>query len=143
MVLAQLPERGSDDWGQGHYGAPRGNRTHRGIDFHTIPGMGITSPLMGTVTKIGWPYANEKFRYVQITDHLGRHHRFFYVYPNVKKGASVAIGQVMGFAQDIAEKYNSRDIVKEGKRGPMKNHIHYEIKEAGSFIDPNTVYDKE
>lgn len=39
----------NDTGGLGHYGAPRGNRLHTGLDFKSIDGQNITSPIDGTV----------------------------------------------------------------------------------------------
>ena len=131
MIDATLPERGSDAWGSGHFGASRGSRTHRGIDYACYPGTGIHTRTAGKVTKLGYPYADDtSFRYVQVTDVHGLNHRYFYVYPAVGVGDNVVAGEIIGFAQDIAGRYD-----KPEKR--MKNHIHYEIKQGKEYLDPN------
>ena len=133
MIKAILVERGTDDWGSGAYGASRGKKKkHNGVDYACYPGSGIVSRTAGHVTFLGLPYANEHYRYVQVTDHLGRDHRYFYVFPSVLRGEYVEAGQVIGFAQDIASKYSTPQKI-------MKNHIHYEIKLGGSHLDPEEV----
>ena len=38
MLTIEPPLRGQDQWGAGHFGASRGSRTHRGVDFAAAPG---------------------------------------------------------------------------------------------------------
>jgi len=130
MLLAILPDRGTDDYGSGEYGASRGNRTHNGVDFAVAEGTTILAPATGKVTKIGYVYSDDmSYLYVQITDGIGAHHRIFYVDPEVKLGDQV-FGQVsrIGSAQNISNRYT--------ERGVMKNHVHYEIKFNGEFVEP-------
>jgi murein DD-endopeptidase MepM/ murein hydrolase activator NlpD len=122
MILAGLPIR-SDSWGSGEFAAPRSNRfgRHLGIDYACYPGTVINSLTEGVVSKIGFPYANEEYRYVEVRDSGGFHHRYFYITPSVKKGDVVRVGDKIGTSQDIAGRYQSK------KRDPMDNHVHYEI----------------
>ena len=123
-MRAILPIRGTDAQGSGHYGAPRGSRKHNGIDFCCYPGTEIQPFYPGKVTKIGYPYADKlEFRYVQITDVHGIHHRYFYVDPCVKLGDSVFLGDIIGKSQELPY---------EG----ITQHIHYEVKVNGEHVDP-------
>lgn len=135
MIKAVLVERGTDPMGQGHYGASRGNRKHVGIDYCAFPGSGICSNVAGTVTKVGYPYASTPtYRYVEITTPDMYRHRFFYVFPSVKRGQHIDAGDVIGFAQDIASHWG----------GGMKNHIHYEIMLPGTgreYVNPEDYWD--
>ncbi|MDX1341254.1 MAG: M23 family metallopeptidase [Reinekea sp.] len=134
MIAAELPKRGTDDWGNGEFGASRGDRQHNGIDYACYPGTPIYSKVYGSVTKLGYPYGDDlSYRYVQITDNEGLKHRFFYVQPDVKVGDRVTPQTVIGTAQDIAGRYAQPDKV-------MKNHIHYEIKNGSRFIDPEVFH---
>ncbi len=45
----------NDDGGQGHYGAPRGNRLHYGIDFLSVDGQDIVSPVSGRAINSSFP----------------------------------------------------------------------------------------
>jgi murein DD-endopeptidase MepM/ murein hydrolase activator NlpD len=116
--------------GAGWYGAPRGARSHNGIDYAVEPGIEILSPVEGKVTKLGYPYADDlSFRYVQVTDEDGYQHRVFYVEPSVNVGQRVGTRTVIGTAQNIAGRY--------AFEGRMTNHVHYEVKDpAGNFVDP-------
>jgi len=135
MISATLPKRGTDSWGSGEFGASRGSRTHKGIDYACPAGAVIHSPVTGLVTKLGYPYAdNLEYRYIEITTVDQLRHRIFYVEPISSKGDVISTGQVIGVCQDIAWKYYEPDV------GPMKNHIHYEILEAdGTPINPESL----
>lgn len=134
MILTRALPRGTDDYGSGDYGAGRGTRKHRGIDYKVDPGQQVISHVSGRVTKLGYPYASDlSYRYVEVTDAFGLRHRFFYVEPTVKRGAWVEFGKLLGVAQDIASRYTSR--------GQMVNHVHYEIiDQKGDYLNPESVY---
>ena len=130
MIESVLPKRGTDDWGSGAFGANRGDRTHKGIDYACYPATVILSPVSGECTKLGYPYADDlAFRYVQITDSEGWNHRFFYVEPSIDVGEPVQEMEIIGTAQDIAGRYNEPNKI-------MRNHIHYEILVDGEPINP-------
>ncbi len=132
MIKAELKVR-NDRAGLGHFGAPRGSKTHRGIDFECPEGTRILSLTDGVVSKVGYAYPEDlSFRYVEISIPGKFKHRYFYcVLPKgLKKGSTVKIGDVIGIAQDIATKWST-------KAQPMMNHVHYEIKDGPrSYIDP-------
>lgn len=126
----ELPLRGEDACGAGHYGAPRGARIHRGIDFECPDKAIVHSHVAGKVTKLGYPYSHDlSFRYVEIADRNRFKHRFFYVLPTVELGERITIGQGIGLCQDIASKWGT-------KEKPMKNHIHYEVMRRDEYYDP-------
>ena len=127
-MKANLPKRISDKWGQGHYGAPRGNHTHHGIDYICLVGQEIISPVNGKVTKLGYPYGDDlSFRYVQISS-SGYNHRIFYISPLVEVGDLVAVNQPIGTSQDLGKRYPE-----------ITQHIHYEIMVGETYIDPEAV----
>lgn len=154
-LLTQLGIR-NDAEGKGHYGAPRGGRTHNGIDFAAAPGSVLLSPVAGTVSRHGYPYSNDfHFQYIQITDRLcppmefgprelyrpgllkckkcgidHLNHRFFYVIPLLEEGKNVEVGDPIGIVQDIRTKYNSTIMIP---------HVHYEVKQLTFFLDPEKV----
>lgn len=120
MIVSEAPKRGTDGWGSGEFGASRGSRKHKGVDYSIAAGSGVYSPVQGKVTKLGLPYKDEKFRYVEVTDKVGNRHRIFYIQPNVSVGQWVNQVTILGHAQDVAAKYSTDD-------KHMKNHVHYEI----------------
>ena len=129
MFKLIAPKRGQDEYGSGEFGAPRGNHTHRGIDFAAAYGSELLSSVFGEVTKLGYPYADDlTFRYVEITDENSLRHRFFYVSPLVEVGEDVFVGGIIGKVQDIAGRYSDKHMI---------NHFHYEVKGLqGEYIDP-------
>ena len=127
-MLVKLPVRKSDKWGEGHFGAPRGDHTHHGIDLACYPGSEILSLSYGTVTKLGYPYSDDlSFRYVEITDEEDLKLRYFYVFPNsLAVGDIIHQGQNIGISQNLFERYPG-----------ITGHVHFEIMDQrGSYIDP-------
>ena len=136
QAITNLPERGYDDWGSGEFGAKRGGKAHKGIDFRVEPGMLILSPVAGQVTKLGYCYKSDLYwRYVQITSSDGLDHRVFYIKPLVSLNEPVTVQTVIGEAQNIASRYTTRESF-------MRNHLHYEVKtKGGKYIHPETFED--
>ena len=125
-MIGRLPIRGTDAQGSGHFGAPRGGRTHKGIDLECYPGTEIRSTVHGTVTKLGWPYKNDlTFRYVQVTDIGGLDHRYFYIKPSVLVGDVVTPDTMLGTSQELP--YND-----------ITQHVHYEVKNGSNYLDPTS-----
>ena len=115
--------RGSDCHGSGHYGASRGKRKHRGVDFVCTGGTLILSPCSGVVTKTkGRVYSdsNKKgWSYVEIKTSYESFARFFYVKNlDLSPGQQVEKGDVIGVAQGIEYLY-------EG----ITPHIHFEARQ--------------
>ena len=139
-------QRVADKYGSGAYGAPRGSRTHNGVDLGAYPGLPIISVCDGTLTKIGYPYSQddsrkegmsekgaEKFdkkkalRYVQITNEDGLDFRYFYVGPVsvLPVWSPVKVGMVIGYAQGLQDIYPG-----------ITDHIHFEVKKDAEYLDP-------
>jgi len=126
IIETLLARRITDQWGQGHFGAPRGSRQHNGQDYVCPPGSTVLSPVSGEVTKLGFPYADDlSFRYVQITDSRGVDHRVFYVDPEVLAGQIVCIDSPIGKSQDLDKRYPG-----------ITQHVHYEIRRGEEYINP-------
>ena len=126
IIPTKLRKRISDKWGSGHFGAPRGDRTHNGIDYICPKDSPVLSPCDGKVTKLGYAYADDlSFRYIQITNGT-KNHRIFYVTPDVELTSEVKEGDIIGLSQDLAGRYPE-----------ITPHIHYEIKSLdGKFENP-------
>ena len=125
-------ERGCDGFGCGHYSAPRGSRDHAGIDYEANAGADVVAVIGGEVTRIGWPYANADYRYIEITTDDGYVVREMYVSPdaNLVVGSQVTQGEVIGTVQSLQPRYPG-----------ITDHIHVEVRENGVVIDPATVID--
>ena len=125
--------RGTDRHGAGHYGAPRKGRKHSGIDIVIHKNEAITAYEDGTVTKIGYPYnpndaKKGHLRYIEVTIDSGDRHRYFYVDAFVAVGDIVERGDIIGYAQGLAEIYPG-----------ISEHIHFEVMKPGKgkhFRDP-------
>ena len=123
-MKAKLTIRGHDAHGAGHWGAPRGERKHRGIDYACPKGMLILPLREGMVTKIGLPYADAEYRYVQVTEE-GYDWRYFYLDPLVKEGDYVTTETPIGSIQDLTTRYAG-----------ITNHCHLEVKYRNEYINP-------
>lgn len=138
FLKCYLPERGVDKWGSGDFLASRdgGQRKHKGVDFASPPGSMLQSPIDGDVTKIGFLYSDDpSYKYVQVTDHQGREHRFAYVLPNCNVGFNVREGDPLGMVQQISKRYPG-----------IKDHVHWSVLKAGGtrgnaddYIDPRSL----
>lgn len=117
----------NDAQGAGHFGAPRGSRTHLGVDYACTPGAAVLAVEAGVVTRLGFPYGDDlSYRYVEITDADGKRARYFYVLPAVDEGDPVDAGEEIGFSQALGRRY-------EG----ITEHIHFEVKDHnGAICDP-------
>lgn len=114
--------RGQDCHGAGYFGAPRGKRTHNGVDIICDAGEEVTAFEGGTVTKLGYPYSPQDtkkghLRYVEVTDTEGNRARYFYIKPSVSVGDRIRRDDVLGVAQGLAKIYKG-----------ITDHYHLEIK---------------
>ena len=102
--------RHSDRWGSGEYGAPRGNKIHKGNDFIVSPiGQIVVAMAPGNVIRPKNPYANPingvffKGILIRASDY---EYTLFYFEPlDEVLGTRVEEGQILGHAQDISIKY--------------------------------------
>ena len=116
-------ERGADAMGDGRFGASRGSRMHTGRDYKCEPGIGVISPCDGVVGRLGVCYGNKKldneptFRLIEIQNESAVI-RVLYLRPCVDVGDVVAIGDPIGHAQDLRERY-----------GPtITPHVHVDVR---------------
>ena len=119
----------NDDWGQGHFGAPRGSRTHAGIDLVVVPGQLVYAPISGRIKRYATPYAGEEYSGLVIQGDApfeGIEIKIFYMSPSIAPGAPVVPGTVIGQAQAISERYGIT----------MKDHVHVEMRVRGKLVDP-------
>lgn len=124
MTLILPPIRASDSQGRGYYGAPRGSRTHNGVDFVYSPGDPVRALLSGTVSKLGYPYEDKpQFRYVELRRPNGDLVRYFYVEPGVRVGDLVKVGEVIGTCQKLPY-------------AGIIDHVHVEVKVQGEHVEP-------
>jgi len=134
MIKIICPPRPPDCFGSGEFGASRGNRTHKGIDYAAQPNSKVLALRAGKVTKLGYTYSDDlRFRYVQVTDSKGYNLRYFYVEPMVKVGKTILVDDCLGTVQDLDERYKG-----------ITPHIHFEIKDKNSMIiNPKDYFEDE
>jgi len=125
--------RGKDQTGNGWYGAKRGNREHKGVDYVVTPGEQIFACAAGVV-RIGNVYSDStKMKLVEITGKESGHDvrvKQMYVLPSVKNGERVKQGDVIGLAQDVAKFHASNK---------MKPHVHISVWKNGLLTDPEPI----
>ena len=123
-----------DAYGEGRFHASRdgGSRLHEGVDYVADAGQVVDAPISGYVTKIGYAYpGDEVLRFVEIENPALRlQARVFYVDPDVAVGQAVAVGQPIGRAHSLQQKYP----------GGITDHVHLEIADArGRKLDAATM----
>lgn len=124
----------NDDWGKGHFKASRGSRKHSGIDFRVNAGDIIRSPLTGYMKRPSNPYRNDPrwtgIYIIGTGEHEGYEMKIWYMTPAISTGQQVQAGQIIGFAQAISGKYDSR----------MFDHIHVQFEKWGNLVDPAPLF---
>ena len=130
VVLSQRSRR-SDRWGSGQFGAPRGRRTHAGIDIEAFAGEQVMSPIDGNVLREALPYPNDTtYRGVLIVgtgEWAGYEVKIFYVLGHFC--GTVHAGDVIGTAQDLSRKYPG-----------ITNHIHLQVRRLGNILRPEELF---
>ena len=132
MIFVIPKLRGTDAQGSGAYGAPRGSRTHKGVDYAAKPGTPVYSAVRGRVTRLGYPYkGNKELRLIEIKVGVpgenGDLVRYMYVEPLVTKGAIVGRGDCLGTVQRLPYK-------------GITQHVHVDVKQMvdkrRKFVNP-------
>jgi murein DD-endopeptidase MepM/ murein hydrolase activator NlpD len=125
--------RGEDAYGEGRFHASRdgGEREHEGVDYVATPGQSVAAPISGYVSKIGFAYSDDQtLKFIEIENpalHLTA--RAFYVDPDVAVGDAVAVGQPIGHAHSLQQRYPLG----------ITDHVHLEIAEKGRKVDAATL----
>ena len=125
--------RDHDAYGSGAFHASRdgGSRLHAGADYLVRAGQTVTAPISGYVTRIGYAYSGDDLRYVELTNPaLGYTARVFYIEPSVAVGETVHLGQPLGAARSLQDRYP----------GGMSDHVHVEIARQGEgHVNPTAL----
>ncbi len=111
----------NDSCGQGHFGAPRGTRKHNGVDIIITPGQAIYGPFNGSVQRHTKPYSdNSKYdgAWLRLDDYPHLLVKIFYFKPSILAGAKFKKGDIIGYAQDISQKYTCKGMI---------SHLHIEV----------------
>lgn len=122
----------SDSRGDGHFGAPRGEKTHHGVDFLCTPAQPVIMPIdVGKIIRVVWPYkVDGKYMGCLISgwdEAAGEVEvKLMYMVPFSFAGEPQLRGTVIGYAQDVSEMYGE----------DMMPHIHMECRVNGTLINP-------
>ena len=125
----------NDSQGLGHYGAPRGTRKHRGVDFEILPHRGFKLPFDVKIKRKGLVKVGQPFNLLELapTGVFQNVIKFKFMYSdllNVPVGSIVPKDEIIGRTQDVAKFYG----------GSMKNHLHVETRIFGKLINPNLFF---
>lgn len=115
-------QRTQDIHGSGHYGAGRGGRVHRGIDYRCAPGQPVIAPIGGRIERVSRPYANEPYSGVVLVNEKMTIKMWYFKPHDFLIAKDVFQGKEIGTAQDISWKYPG-----------IQAHVHLEI----DHIDPD------
>lgn len=123
--------RKCDPFGCGHFGATRGNRKHNGVDVLFAEGEAVKSPIRGVVTRYAYPYASDpSYKGIEIQNEKYTV-KMFYLISTVAVGTKINASDIIGKAQNIAQKY--------GKG--MNNHVHLEVRDnKGNLLNPEKLF---
>lgn len=96
----------NDKKGLGHHGAPRGSRTHDGVDLVARKGQDILMPVDGIMIRESLPYSDDlKWRGAHIYNPRIEIKLWYFLPDKELIGMQLKAGSIIGTAQDIGEKY--------------------------------------
>ncbi|XP_061892493.1 leukocyte cell-derived chemotaxin-2-like [Entelurus aequoreus] len=110
--------RSSDSWGQGHYGAPRGSRTHQGLDITCADGSVVYAPFDLTLSGELTVYTDVTKAAINSGINLrgeGLCVKLFYVDPDQTSG-TVSKGQRIGVMMPMQSVYPG-----------ITSHVHVQL----------------
>ena len=124
MCPAKSRKIRNDAGGSGFFGARRSKLVggefvrykHKGVDYEVIPGEEIYMPLTGKIVREARPYATGSYSGVLIEARRGSFKIFYFEPIKALIGEVVKIGSVIGYAQDISQRYEK-----------VTPHIHFEV----------------
>lgn len=122
--------RRCDGWGEGHFGAPRGARTHNGVDIVARAGAPVRSPIHGVFVRVAEPYDDDALLSGLLLRGIGAHAglevKLFYVQPALElMGEAVLPGHVIGWVQSLQLRYPG-----------ITDHVHLEVFDDDVRVDP-------
>ncbi|NER13541.1 hypothetical protein GWK08_08845 [Leptobacterium flavescens] len=126
--------RNCDPKGCGHFGASRGDHTHRGIDFITSPLQVIKAPFDCKIVRYGYPYSDDpSFRLFEVRG-MGEYSKYsakvFYLNPLHDVGDSFKKGEPFAISDDVRRRHG----------GDITVHVHFELYIDGKLVDPTEYF---
>ena len=126
--------RGCDAFGCGHFGAPRGARSHKGVDFKVKENDSIKAPFDCKIIRYGFAYSGDQDQQLVEIEGLnqftGYKAKIMYIKPTHPVGTIIQNGTTICKAGNISNKYGSS----------MINHVHFELYENGLLINPEPYF---
>lgn len=125
-----LAIRGTDAYGSGFHGAPRGSRIHDGVDYVSIAGQQVNASLSGKVIKLSRPYSSgidaAELAGVQIVASDGSCCWMWYMQPldNIVGSIVKAGDSMVGSAKTLQNRYTNG----------MTDHIHIRLHDRQDNI---------
>lgn len=116
------PLRGADAWGNGYFGASRGNRPHLGADYVIEEGETVFAPFEMFIDRVSRPYIDDKnltgIKFTSTINDITYDGRMWYFVPNTSNiGVFVSKGQALGIGQNLKDRYDS-----------ITNHVHLQLR---------------
>ena len=107
-----------DSEGDGHLGASRGSRRHRGVDYICIKGQDIVAPFDFRIVRVAYPKTDLIMCGI-MWEFGSSNGRMYYFKPHKDLiGKKVQEGQIIGVAQSVSEYYGLPN---------MDDHIHFQV----------------
>jgi hypothetical protein len=135
-----------DGWGAGGFGAPRGPRTHAGVDLVAVSGDDVVAPCACTVTLIGLAYPEADLASIHLrgtgADARDYDIKLLYARPMLDTivGREFDAGEPIAIAQSVAGYW----MAQHPERGTMTNHVHVELRiheaDGVRLLDPTPYF---
>lgn len=124
----------SDSHGSGEFGARRGRRFHKGVDFVGMEKQWVVAPVSGVLTRRAHPYGDggpaDDGLLIRGDTTIGVDVKMFYVRPRkFLIGERVAVGQAIGHLLSLEERYPGitthchMEVWRDGERVPFEVHV--------------------
>ena len=107
-----------DAEGDGHYGAPRGDRRHNGVDYLCDPGQIIVAPFSMFIERISFPAADKIMSGIAWRSDRSTGRIWYFEPYKYLIDSNVFEGLPIGIAQNVSQYYGLPN---------MKNHIHFRV----------------
>lgn len=130
---AQIPlQIRVDEYGDGHFGSPRGTYRHRGIDILAKVGTPVLACKSGKVIKIDYDRLSGNYVIIEHKDGLSS----YYLHlkdVNVKENQKIRQGELVGSVGKTGNAYHEM----------IKPHLHFEIRKDNVAQDIQDLYKLE
>ncbi len=103
--------------GDGHYGAKRRNRIHKGVDYLCHPFQDIVAPFDMVIDRMAIPNAVQRFSGIAWHTPTMEGKMFYFAPLGSLIGHPVKQGEFIGNAQNVQDHYGEN----------MKPHIHFRV----------------